>query len=70
MATRSRRTCPIWQVGWIGPAAAKRLHDEGKAIFLDCRERWEYDLERISGSHSVPMREFVDYGLQVSLAVT
>ena len=42
-----------------------RLHEEaGKAIFLDCRERWEYDLEHISGAHSVPMREFVDFGLQ------
>lgn len=52
------------EVGWIGPEAALRMCAEGTAIFLDCRERWEYDIEHIQGAHSVPMREFVDFGLQ------
>jgi len=52
------------EVAWIGPAVAMRMCEEGSAIFLDCRERWEYDIEHIQGAHSVPMREFVDFGLQ------
>ena len=51
-------------VAWVGPTTAMRLHEEGKAIFLDSRERWEYGIEHIRGAHSVPMREFVDLGLQ------
>lgn len=52
------------EVGWVGLSAAIRMHQEGSAIFLDCRERWEFDLEHISSAHSVPMRDFVDFGLQ------
>jgi rhodanese-related sulfurtransferase len=50
-------------VTWVGLAEALRLHEDKRAIFLDCRERWEYSLEHVPGAHAVPMREFVDLGL-------
>ena len=50
-------------VGWIGPSTAIQMLAEQKAVFLDCREEWEFAIEHIAGAHSVPMRAFVDYGL-------
>ena len=52
------------EVQWQSLTAALRLHTTQGAIFLDCRERWEFDIEHIAGAYSVPMREFVDFGLQ------
>lgn len=38
------------EVAWIGPTAAMRMCEEGSVVFLDCRERWEYDIEHIQGT--------------------
>jgi len=51
------------EVKWMGMAEGVRLHEEDKAIFIDCRERFEFDIEHIDGAFNIPMREFVDFGL-------
>ncbi|CAE6955288.1 DnaJ-1 [Symbiodinium natans] len=50
-------------VRWAGMAESLRLHAEDKAVFIDCRERFEYEIEHIDGAFNIPMREFVDFGL-------
>merc|ERR1719245_1089651 len=50
-------------VRWMGMSEGVRLHEQDKAIFLDCRERFEFEIEHIEGAFNVPMREFVDFGL-------
>mmetsp|Transcript_133687 Transcript_133687/g.250137 ORF Transcript_133687/g.250137 Transcript_133687/m.250137 type:complete len:591 (-) Transcript_133687:157-1929(-) len=51
------------EVKWIGVIEAMRLHSEGKCIFLDSRETFEFGLEHINGAYTVPLKDFVDYGL-------
>ena len=50
-------------VGWCGMSESIRLHQQNAAIFIDCRERFEFELEHIDGAFNIPMREFVDFGL-------
>ncbi|CAJ1396953.1 unnamed protein product [Effrenium voratum] len=50
-------------VKWAGMAESLRLHAEDKAVFIDCRERFEFEIEHIDGAFNIPMREFVDFGL-------
>ncbi|CAE7503799.1 DnaJ-1 [Symbiodinium necroappetens] len=50
-------------VKWAGMAESLRLHAEDKALFIDCRERFEFEIEHIDGAFNIPMREFVDFGL-------
>jgi len=53
----------INDVKWVGMSEGLRLHQEDKAIFIDCRERFEFEIEHIEGAYNIPMREFVDFGL-------
>ena len=78
MGSQGHGGAKVDDVEWIGLSTAIGLLRDRKvrsphrvlsdrrriqAIFLDCRERWEFEIESIAGAHSVSMREFVDYGL-------
>lgn len=43
----------------IGLAAVKQLHDADAALFIDARERWEYDEGHITGAISLPHEEAI-----------
>lgn len=53
----------VADVRWIGLAVAKRLHTEGKAIFVDVRDYVDFVAGHIEGAYSTPLPDMIDYGV-------
>ena len=50
-------------VRWMGIKKALDLHEKGRAIFIDCRERQDYAQGGIPGAWHVPMSAVMRYGI-------
>jgi len=53
----------VEDVRWIGLEQAKRLHKEGKAIFVDVRDVGDFTSGHIEGAYSTPLPDMIDYGV-------
>mmetsp|Transcript_62327 Transcript_62327/g.174123 ORF Transcript_62327/g.174123 Transcript_62327/m.174123 type:complete len:228 (-) Transcript_62327:36-719(-) len=53
----------VEDVRWIGLETAKRLHKEGKAIFVDVRDHPEFAAGHIEGAYSTPLPDMIDFGV-------
>lgn len=53
----------VEKVKWVGLDAAKRLHDAGRAIFLDVRDREDFANAHIISAYCTPLPEIVKWGL-------
>lgn len=50
-------------IRWVGIKKAQGLHEAGRAIFIDCRERHDHGGGTIPGAHHVPMSAVMRYGI-------
>lgn len=53
----------VEDVAWIGLQQAKRLHQEGKAIFVDVRDYHDFAKGHIEGAYSTPLPDMIDFGV-------
>lgn len=53
----------VEDVSWLGLETAKRLHREGGAIFIDCRDRPDFAASHIDGAWCCPLPEWIEFGL-------
>jgi len=53
----------VEDVKWLGLETAKRLHREGGAILIDCRDRPDFAVCHIEGAWCCPLPEWIEYGL-------
>jgi len=54
-------------VKWVGLETAKRLHKNGEAIFIDCRDRVEFSHGHIQNAWNSPLPEWIQFGLTAAL---
>jgi len=50
-------------VRWMGIKKAQRLHEDGRVIFIDCREQGDYAEGLIPGAWHVPMNAVQRFGI-------
>jgi len=53
----------VEEVRWVGLGTARRLHEEGGAIFIDVRDPADFTVAHISGAYNTPLLAIIDHGL-------